>query len=90
MRRLADKAITEEGSALGDAMAHNMEHLSTEGVYIEAPWEFADLRASGHPTVESDGVLIYDRPPHMHRLSAEEIKIKNKLSRLLDPGRYKR
>lgn len=87
MEHLAQSAITEEGSKLEDAMADNMEDMS-EQVYLLAPWEFADLRASGHPTVTSDGETVYDRPPHVARLSDEELKAKNELRELFDPHRY--
>lgn len=88
MEHLADSAITREGSKLEDAMADNMEDMS-EQVYLLAPWEFADLRASGHPSVTSDGDTVYDRPPRVHRLSEEELRIKGELRRLFDPDRYK-
>lgn len=89
MQQLADGAITREGSDLEDTMADIMEDMSGQ-VYELAPWEFADLRASGHPFVESDGHIIYDRPPNVHRLSADELKAKNELRQLFDPHRYSR
>lgn len=61
------------------AMIRNMENLSTAGVFENAPVEFADLKASGHPIVESDGMKIYDREPMVHRLSEEELRIKARL-----------
>jgi hypothetical protein len=39
-----------------------------------APVEFGNLRASGHPTVTDDGVIIYDRPPLQHRMTEEELR----------------
>lgn len=69
------------------AMIEIAEDLSLE-VYNRAPWEFADLRASGHPTVEKDGKVIYDRAPMCKRLDAEELRIKSHLRYLFDPHRY--
>lgn len=78
LQRLAHSAITPEGSDLHRAMADNMEHLSDK-VYELAPWEFGDLRESGHPTVIDQGRIVYDRPPHEHRLSDADLKLKNRL-----------
>lgn len=89
MDRLARGLITERGSSLRQAMIEDMEDLSRE-VYNRAPWEFGDLRASGHPTVAEDGELVYDRPPNVHRLSEEELRIKHHLRYLFDPHRYDR
>lgn len=89
MEHLAEKAITSEGSDIEEAMAENMEDMS-EQVFIHAPWEFADLRASGHPTVISDGETVYDRAPNVGRLSDEELKAKGELRELFDPHRYAR
>ena len=47
-------------------------------------------RATGHPYVEVDGVVVRDRAPMCRRLSVEELKIKSELSRLLWPDRYKK
>ena len=73
MEKLARRAITDTGSELKEAMAANMEDLSDQ-VAIQAPIEFGNLKESGHPKVESDGVTVYDRPPHSPRLSKEEIR----------------
>lgn len=89
MRKLAENLITEKGSDVEQAMIDNMEDLSDE-VYKRAPWEFADLRASGHPVVQSGQKTIYDRPPRAHRLTPEEIKEKHELSELFWPDRYDR
>lgn len=79
MRDLAKGAITEDGSDIESTMADCMEHLSTEGVFVEAPWEFGDLRASGHPKVESGKEVIYDRPPLVARLTESELEAKHDL-----------
>lgn len=88
-RRLAERAIDRDGSHLRDAMIENVESISTE-VYKRAPWEFGDLRASGHPSVEEDGSVVYDRPALCRRLSEEELAIKGHLRYLLDSRRYRR
>lgn len=67
---------------LPGVMIRNMEDLSTKGVYENAPVEFADLKASGHPIVEADGGKIYDRPPMVHRLSEQELRDKGHLRAL--------
>lgn len=88
MKRLADAAITPEGSDLERAMADEMEELSTD-VYERAPREFGDLRASGHPTVTSDGAVVYDRPPNVHRLSEEELRAKGHVRSLFRFSRHR-
>lgn len=85
--KLAERLITPEGSEIKEAMQDAMEDLSQD-VYQRAPWEFGDLRASGHPVVKDDGETIYDRAPLAHRLSTQEIRDKNRLSRLFWPDRY--
>ena len=78
-QHLADSLLDGD---LPKAMIRNMENLSTEGVYKNAPWEFADLKASGHPIVETDNQTIYDRPPMVHRLSDEELRMKDHLRQI--------
>jgi len=63
------------------AMSENMEAMSGE-VFRHAPWEFADLRASGHPMVSEYGSVVYDRPPLMHRLTPSELEAKDDLRAL--------
>jgi hypothetical protein len=90
LERLAEGAIQSDGtSGLKDAMIENMEDLSRE-VYDRAPWEFGDLRASGHPTVAEGEEVVYDRPPMVHRLDKDELAIKSHLRYLFDPNRYGR
>lgn len=88
MSKAARGLLSEDGKGFTEAVMDSMEHLSTEGVFAQAPWEFADLRASGHPYVMRDGDIIHDRPPHVLRLTDAEISEKRRLSRLLDPVRY--
>lgn len=57
------------------AMITNMEDLSHQ-VMLKAPWEYMDLRNSGHPTVDIDNEVAYDRPPLVRRLSDEELRHK--------------
>ena len=80
------------GSYLDDGgergMRHSMEHLSDE-VELQAPWEFVDLARSGHPEVSGGGVLVYDRPPKVHRLNAAELRQKNRWRFATLPDRLK-
>lgn len=87
MAMLADGAITEDGPKLHDAMADAMEHYS-RFVHDNAPWEFGDLRDSGHPMVYDGSDLVYDRQPAVHRLSEAELREKDRLRRIYDPERY--
>lgn len=88
MQMLADGTITEEGSDILGAMIDVMEDLSLQ-VFDHAPWEFADLRASGHPSVESEGDVVYDRAPMIGRLEEDELREKARLSELFWPDRYR-
>lgn len=57
------------------AMRDAMEDLAEEGgVATHAPVLYSNLRASGHPSVTSDGETVYDREPRQHRLSEEELR----------------
>ena len=60
------------------AMARSMEHLS-DAAELQAPWEFVDLARSGSPKVEVGHRTDYERPPKQHRLTEQELKIKNRL-----------
>jgi hypothetical protein len=56
-------------------MVAAMEDLAEDGgVATHAPVLWSNLRASGAPSVVSDGVTVYDRPARQHRLSEEELK----------------
>lgn len=66
---------------LEEAMVQNMEHLSRQ-VFDQAPFEFGDLRASGHPIVKSGGTIVYDRPPNARRLNAGSLQAKQDLRNL--------
>lgn len=79
-RALADNVL--EGS-LAAAMEDNVEDLSGH-VFDLAPVEFYDLRGSGHPTVSSDGEVVYDRPPIQARLTPAELRAKDRLRALGD------
>ena len=89
METLAERAVTETGTDVQGGMADNMEQLSLD-VYEQAPWEFGDLRASGHPKVTQDDAVLYDRPPNVHRLGPDELRAKGVLRDLFDPDRYRR
>ena len=73
--------ILEEGP--DQPMADVLEQLSGE-VFTHAPVEFADLRASGHPTVTRGGVPVYDRAPMQARLTPEQLRAKGRLRSLRD------
>lgn len=62
-------------------MQHGVESISM-GVYEQAPIEFGDLKNSAHPSVESNGTLIYNRPPLHDRLSKEALREKSRLRSL--------
>jgi hypothetical protein len=84
---VAHGVIGPKGITIRAAMVAAAEDLSME-VYLRAPWEFGDLRASGHPWVEEDGIRVYDRKPNCERLAPEELAIKSHLRYLFDPHRY--
>lgn len=85
---LADHAITGEGTDLKGGFREVVEDLSKQ-VYHYAPWEFGDLRASGHPFVTRDGAKVYNRQPLAPRLSEQELREKSHLRYLFDPHRYR-
>jgi hypothetical protein len=83
LQRYADRLLEDGGE---HAIVEAVEDLAEDGgVATRAPVEFDDLRRSGHPTVTSDGATIYDRAPRQHRLSEEELRIKDRL-RVLPPA----
>jgi len=59
------------------AMRRSVEHLSDQ-VELTAPREWGDLRESGHPSVEQGGRALYDRLPHVGRLSKQELAVKSR------------
>lgn len=72
LRRIAG-SVLEDGGKRG--MIESVENLAEDGgVATHAPILYSNLRASGHPSVVSDGTTVYDRPPRQHRLSEEELK----------------
>lgn len=64
LRNLADRALEPNG--LEDAMAGNMEDLSTQVEY-RAPVDMNVLRRSGHPQVFERNTVVYDRAPKAPR-----------------------
>ena len=78
LERLAGNVL--EGDLEG-AMIDNMEGLSNR-VYELAPFEFGDLKASGHPKVTNGDEVAYDRPPNIHRLTPLELEAKAELRAL--------
>lgn len=77
LRRLAG-AVLDEGGALERAMIRNVEDLSGE-VYKHAPFEFGDLKASGHPMVFDGDRRVYDRKPNVGRLNESDQVAKQEL-----------
>lgn len=72
LQSYADRLLEDGGE---QAIVDAMEDLAEDGgVATRAPVLYANLRASGHPMVDSDGVTVYDRPARQHRLSEEELK----------------
>jgi hypothetical protein len=76
--RIADRLL--DAGPIGPMIA-NVEDLSLQ-VFENAPIEFGDLRASGHPSVKDGGAMVYDRAPNCHRLTREELRAKGDLRRL--------
>jgi len=74
LQRLADHTLDGD---LTRAMADSMEELSDK-VAEHAPVEFDNLRRSGHPTVTSDGAVVYDRPPQVPRLTEDELRAEDR------------
>lgn len=75
LRGYADAVLRDGGV---DSMKHAAERLSDE-VELHAPREFGDLMRSGHPVVTQGRRTVYDRPPKQHRLTEQELRIKNRL-----------
>jgi hypothetical protein len=83
MERIADHTLQEGGPRLG--MIVDMEALARESAVL-APVEVGTLRGSAHPSVEENGVVVYDRPPLVPRLSDEELdRIHDIVSDLISP-----
>jgi len=78
LQRLANRVLD---GRLREGMIDEAEDLVND-VYEEAPWEFADLRASGQPIVRDDGAIIYDRPPNQGRLTQADLDAKDDLREL--------
>lgn len=64
LQNIADKVITNTGSDIERGMIETAEAMSAM-VETFAPGDGGtdELRHSGHPTVDRNGVTIYDRPP---------------------------
>lgn len=76
--RVAPGLITDRGVRLQYKMQEVAEGL-VQGVHLRAPWEFQDLRKSGHGYVTHDGVKVYDQAPLVGRLSPEALRLKGQL-----------
>lgn len=75
-RRFAKDLLSPEGV---ESAARGIALDGVTMVYEHAPLEFGDLKASGHATVEVDGVVKFDQPPAVGRLGKEDLKEKSKL-----------
>jgi hypothetical protein len=64
LQKIADKVLTHDGSDILTGMIEVSEDMSRM-VLDNAPGDgdSDELRNSGHPTVERDGIVVYDRPP---------------------------
>jgi len=60
-----------------EAMKRSAEHLSDQ-VELHSPREWGDLMKSGHPKVAVGQREVYDRPPKVHRLTKEELRVKSR------------
>ena len=69
------KTVLRDGGQ--PAMKRSMNHLSDQ-VEVTAPREWGDLRDSGHAQVTLGGRTVYDRPPKVARLTAQELKAKSR------------
>jgi len=76
---IAEECFGENGPKKG--MERAVEMLS-DAAELRSPFLWGDLGHSGHPFVEDDGVLVYDRPPKVHRLTEEELREKSRRSPL--------
>lgn len=85
MERLAEGAITAEGSDLGGAAISVATRLKDETALL-TPREFVNLSRSGHVTVTDDGEVIYDRPPDVPRLSEAELRAQRASGHEVDFG----
>ena len=67
------RTVLDDGGK--EAMKAAVEDLAEDGgVATRAPVLYANLRASGHPSVTDNGERVYDRPPRQHRLTEDELK----------------
>jgi hypothetical protein len=82
------RSVLDESDGGLRSVERSMEHLS-DMVELRAPREFFDLARSGHPQVELGGRSIYDRQPHVHRLTEAELRIKSRIRYMALPDRLK-
>lgn len=69
-----------------DSAAIAVSEMFANRASNNAPVRAANLRGSAHPSVISNGAVIYDRPPAIPRLDPEEIEAIN--MELQDPHHY--
>jgi hypothetical protein len=56
------------------SMVDGVERVAREAEG-KAPWEYTNLKFSAHPTVNSNGGVVYDRAPVQERLTDEELRM---------------
>jgi hypothetical protein len=77
LAHIARTALDDGGQG---EMIHAVEDLAGNGgVATHAPVEFGDLRKSGHPSVRLGERVIFDREPHVRRLTEAELAAKSRL-----------
>lgn len=80
------KTVLRDGGK--PSLIRAMEDLSAQ-VNLNAPREFDDLRNSGHPIIELGERTVYDRAPHVHRLTPSELRIKARIRYMALPDALK-
>lgn len=85
MQTLARTVLEPDGPHRG--MKDVVENTAHD-VFVHAPVEFDNLRRSGHPSVEDNGSVVYDRPPEVPRLTEEQLREEKRRARRV--ARYAR
>lgn len=76
MEMIAQFTLEDGGPRIG--MIGAVESLARESA-SRVPYSLGTLRNSVHPSVEENGVVVYDRPPQVPRLSDAELDYLHKL-----------
>lgn len=70
LQTIADQVLS---GGVDEAMADVMEKFANDSG-VACPKELTLLAHSDHPTVTSNGALVYDRAPEVPRLSEQELR----------------